>query len=208
MITIPQNMQELLNAGNKLRAGQMVATNLVPKMEIYGFVPHKQEEFYLDFNMQDTRIVANRLVVIPHIGKTVQYGGAHSTVPRYPIYKAIAVNQEEKSLPLRLLRVVRLEGISYFDAFQRKDGKGPYFKDPQIDMVKQDNDEGSNEGSKPYYKLQKGDILFYEQDIETIKAVADCFLVLCRRINDVTGCMTYELYNAEDLCPITEETSL
>lgn len=198
MIAFSRNIQEMLQNGEQVNAGVMAACKLIPELEIVGFVPMKEEDHYLNLGMMDTRVVANRIVVRLHDEKPSHYlGTANSNVRTYPIYKAIALNQEERHVPLRFLRVISREGGHYYNEYQMKGIVRPQlFKDEKLVEVS-DNGE-----TVPYYKMDEGEYTFFETGSEVIKAVAPCFEVLCRRINMVTGCMTYELYNAEDLTPI------
>ena len=50
---------------------------------------------------------------------------------------------------------------------------------------------------KWYYKNHPQDWLFTSES--PIRAVADDFLVVCRRINSVTGVIVYEIFKPEDL---------
>lgn len=198
-----KNMMEILQTGEMVKAGQMVACKLIPEMEVYGFMPMKEDECFLDLNMQDTRIVANRIVVNLQNDKLPLFADTkHSKAIPYPIYKAIALNKEEQQIPLRLLRVISREGISHYYTEYQKTGvaKPQLFKDEKLVKVT-DNGE-----VVPCYKMAAGEYTFFERGAGAIKAVASCFEVLCRRINQVTGCLTYELYNAEDLyCQIEEK---
>lgn len=204
MNTNSQNVQEILLSGKKVMAGSMVACKLIPQMEVVGFVPMKETDCYLDLGMMDTRVVANRVVVNPQEEKPSHYDGM--TFPKaipYPIYKAITLNQEERQVPLRFLRVISREGGSrYYSEYQMKGVVRPQlFKDEKLVEV-------TNDGVvMPHYKMDPGEYTFYENGSEVIKAVASCFEVLCRRINMVTGCLVYELYNAEDLIPIVAKES-
>lgn len=50
---------------------------------------------------------------------------------------------------------------------------------------------------KWYYKIKPQNWLFTSES--PIRAVADDYLVVCRRINSVTGVIVYETYRPEDL---------
>lgn len=193
-------MLEALQQGEVVMVGQLVANKLIPMMEVYGFVPMKETDGYLDFNMQDMRIVANRVVVKPHEEKPDCFGGISTPrVQVYPIYKKIEINDKESKLPLRFLRVTALEGDRYYNAYQSKGEKAGYIKASNV--VQEKSEDGT---LTLYYQLTKGEIVLREGIGMPIKCVAPCFMVICRRINTVTGYMTYELYSAEDLFPITE----
>lgn len=201
MITT-RNLQEILQSGLICKAGQIVSTPLFPQMEVFGFVPMKETDRYLDFNMRDTRIVANRVVVAPQEEKPDIFGGTSiKRIGVYPIYKVIGTSEAEQKLPLRFLRVIAMEGNKYYEDYQRKGERAAYVKSPKVIMEKNDEDE------RPvlFYQLDKGDLVLKESEELPIKCVTPCFLVLCRRINTITGCMTYELYNPEDLVPLTAE---
>lgn len=196
-----KNLIEVLRAGETVKAGQMVACKLFPKMEVFGFVPMKEDDCFLDLNMLDTRIVANRVVVNLKTETSPLFADTtHSKTIHYPIFKVMALNYEEKLVPLRFLRVVSREGGQYYSDYQRTGRvKQQLFRDEKFVAV---TDGGV---TIPCYKIAAGEYSFFESSAEAIKAVAPCFEVLCRRINQVTGCLTYELYNAEDLyCQIEE----
>lgn len=196
-------MMEILQNGEMVKAGQLVSCKLFSEMEVYGFVPMKEDECVLDLNMQGTRIVANRIVVYLQYDKHPLFTDTtHPKAIPYPIYKVIALNKEEQQIPLRFLRVISREGVSqYYSEYQRTGFLKPQlFKDKKFVKVTDNGD------IVPHYKMADGEYTFFESGAETIKAVAHCFEVLCRRINQVTGCLTYELYNAEDLYCQIEET--
>lgn len=196
-------MMEVLQQGEVVKVGQLVANKLIPEMEVYGFVPMKEKDGYLDLNMQDMRIVANRVVVNPHEEKPDRFGGI--TIQRvqvYLIYKTIEINNKERNLSLRFLRVTALEGDKNYNAYQSKGERAGYLKAPNVIQ------EMSEDGTVVlFYQLTTGEILLREGINMPIKCITPCFMVICRRINTVTGHMTYELYSAEDLYPITENTN-
>lgn len=200
-----KNIQEMLQNGEQVKAGSMVACKLIPEMELVGFIPIKEDDDYLDLGMTGTRVVANRLVVNRHDEKPTPLIGTTSPGTKsYPIYKAMAINQENRQVPLRLLRVIPVEGVShYYNEYQVKG-----VVRPQLYKYTKFVEVTNNVETLPYYQLDPGEYTFFENCSETIKAVATCFEVLCRRINKVTGCITYELYNAEDLTPIVTKEKL
>ena len=201
MIAIQRTMQEFLQSEQMLKVGQMVASRLIPQMEVYGFVPIKEDDSYLDINMQNTRIVANRLVVKVHemrADKCVELAKV------YPIYKIVEHSQGEgKHLPLRFLRVIPYEGVLlHYDEYQRSGRKGQSLQNEHIIMLQE---EGT---CVPYYKVADDDFFFRDDENLPIKAIAKAFLAICRRINTITGNLTYELYNASDVFPIQNDIVL
>lgn len=204
MITT-RNLQAILQSGLVCKAGQMVSTPLFPQMEVFGFVPMKETDRYLDFNMRDTRIVANRVVVAPQEEKPDVFGGTSiKRIGVYPIYKVIETSEVTQKLPLRFLRIMEMEGNKYYDDYQRKGERAAYVKSPKVIMEKNEEDE------RPvlFYQLEKGELVLKDAENLSIKCVTSCFLVLCRRINTITGCITYELYNPEDLVLLTAESQV
>lgn len=201
MITT-RNLQEILQSGLICKAGQIVSTPLFPQMEVFGFVPMKETDRYLDFNMRDTRIVANRVVVAPQEEKPdVFCGSSIKRIGVYPIYKVIESSVSTQKLPLRFLRIVEMEGNKYYDDYQRKGERAAYVKSPKVVMEKNEEDE------RPvlFYQLEKGEVVLKDAENQPVKCITPCFMVLCRRINTITGCLTYELYNPDDLVPLTAE---
>lgn len=191
-----KNLKEMLQSGATIKAGQTVACKLVTEMNVWGFVPQKKDCSDLDLNMADIRVLHNRLQVEP-VDSVTNYGGV--TVRRmhsYRIYKSIRLAGEaEEKLPLREIRVTRLEGIRNYDINQSNGGRPDLIKDARVSVVEEDDKKVG------YYQPAEGEVLMYDESRDdVVKATADSFLVVCNRINTVTGRVVYELYSAEDLC--------
>ena len=78
------------------------------------------------------------------------------------------------------------------DAFLTQDSKSRVAAETTVTT-----DENGNYN----YKI-KGDEFFFSSDKSVLNAVASKFLVVCMRINTVTGELVYEVYEPEDLVPL------
>ncbi len=180
-----KNLKESLLESGNLDCKCKVSTELVKDMEVYGFVPSYIETLMLPLGQ--AVVCSNRVVV-----------SINGSYVRFPIYQTVS-RCESEMLSMEKLYVPSLffnENSSVQLCYQY------YFKGGNTDNLRKISqnykvrDVVEIEG-KWYYKNHPQDWLFTSES--PIRAVADDFLVVCRRINSVTGVIVYEIFKPEDL---------
>ena len=180
-----KNLKESLLEKGNLDCGCKVSMKLVDEMEAYGFVPSYSESFMLPLGQ--VTVCSNRVVAC--------LNGAYV---RFPIFQSIS-HCDDEMLLMKDLYVPSLffsEKISVQRCFQTFFKSGSSDELRKISQYYRVSDVVEVEG-KWYYKIKPQNWLFTSES--PIRAVADDYLVVCRRINSVTGVIVYETYRPEDL---------
>lgn len=185
-----KNLKESLLEKGNLDSECKVSSKLIGEMEIYGFVPYSHELIMLPLGQV---IACSDRVVMP----------INESYIRIPIYPKITRCDEEKLLIEKLY----LPSLVFSESEYVKQWFRDYFKRGDSGNLRkisrQVRDVVEIEG-KWYYKIKPQNWLFTSES--PIRAVADDFLVVCRRVNTVTGVIVYEAYRPEDLViTLTEE---
>lgn len=189
-----RTLNDFLNEKGCVSRGQNVATTLIKEMQVYGFIPLCESK-YFDF------LFDSKFDFEPELGKIAVYGNRaiqimKNATYRYPVFERVLLCDKDV-VPLEHLYVPQY--IDYETQFRcsykdylRRTAKVIKPKYSQIET-----DENGNYN----YKI-KGDEFFFSSDKSVLNAVASKFLVVCMRINTVSGELVYEVYEPQDLVPL------
>lgn len=219
---------DLLHSEGIVNAGMNVRTSILNDMEIYGFIPMTSTGDFLsvsfksqtiDFLMQNTKIVSDRLSIIYN---TFERRGGTSTVKVekhevHPILRCVHLQETggNNRIPLRGLyipqyrddrlyldyrksvnptigSVTRLERVVVVDEEDRSMPRNPQTNElPTIQVC--------------YYEPKDNELLFGRNIDSPVRAVGEEFVVVCRRLNPVTGNSVLEVFNPEELYPVCQK---
>lgn len=222
------NLMDLLHTEGVVNAGTNVRTSVLNDMEIYGFIPMTSTGDFLsvnfkcqtvDFLMQNTKIVSDRLSIDY---ETFERRGGTSTVKVtkhevHPILRCVHLQENggNNRIPLRGLylpqyrddrfyleyrksvnptvgSVARLERIVVVDEEDRSQPRNPQTNElPTIQVC--------------YYEPTENELLFGRDLDSPVRAVGEEFVVVCRRLNPVTGNSVLEVFNPEELYPVCQK---
>ena len=205
-----ENILDILKHSLILRSRIIVSSTLIPEMEVYGFIPlFINNDTYLntksmpiiDFNMSNTIIVSNRLAIT--YTDYVEYGN-NAKMDRirivHPILNIVQLqnNSKKYEIPLKTLYIPKyMDKIAYTE-FR----KAVVYTKSDYSLCKLEgisvNFNNNSKRNEYYYSPNNDEFLFCDIQ-DQIKAVGNSFAVLCRHVNQVTGCLSYELFNPQDL---------
>lgn len=188
-----ETLQEIFEKDSVLKSGIFVGNSLIPEMEVYGFIPYYNPSDFLsvnpeiaglNMNMADISIMADRLCSAGNI---------------HPIYKFVE-RQDAGLQPFKgilyTLYIPRFrENKDYKEYCRRR--YSHYNAVQKLERV-------SLEGNIFYYTTIHNEYLFKNYLSTGPCAASECFLVICRHINSITGRLCYELFSPVDLYPITK----
>ena len=185
-----RTLNDFLNEKGSVSRGQNVATTLIKDMQVYGFIPLCESK-YFDF------LFDSKFDVEPELGKIAVYGNrAEKNSIRHPVFERVLLCDKDV-VPLENLYVP--EYLDYktplrcsYKDYLRRTAKVIKPKYSQIEI---------DESGICNYKI-KGDEFFFSSDKSVLNAVASKFLVVCMRINTITGELVYEVYEPKDLVPL------
>lgn len=195
-----KNLNDLLYSVGVINKGQKVAMSMITKLEIHAFIP-MCEYNGLEFMFKDmydrepclgkVDVYRNRIV------HKVNENG-HNIVQRYPIFSTVSLIAEN-DIPLTNLYIAKYwneentykKDIREYKEFLRH-------KRTRINNRLQEIKEDEN--NNYVYKPNKDELFFSSDSLVT--AVANRFLVVCRRINEITGDLVFETYEPNELVPI------
>lgn len=213
-MTHNDNLMDLLYVEGVLAAGSKVRTATLNEMEIYGFIPLTYNGDLLnwlssqlvDLTMMNTIIVSDRLAVA--------YDGKREV---HPILRYVKLQDNDSQLEsLRGLYVPQYKTMrAYID--YRKTVNMKNARIPNLDRVVAVDEEDVTAPRDPnnpdvvptikvaYYRPSDKDLYFCRNMNGRVQAVGEEFVVVCRRLNTVTGNSVLEVFNPEELLPIKEK---
>ncbi len=200
------NLQETILKEKQLSSEASIASNLIPKMEIYGFIP------YCSFESMEAILTScsahkHKLkgVSVCDIDKN-EYKIYSDRIKSYdiiiPFYKHLSYILDESQYDTDMVYVPT--DVEIIDGITSKlNGNNRYTKKSYIYTIKKSPlrdlyfiDETDNE--TVYRVFKKSHYIFKN---EFIKAASEDFLVLCRYINAITGRVDYAVYEPTELYP-------
>lgn len=204
------NLIDILHTEGSLTAGKMVCTSLLPELEVYGFIPIEENDRMIynndvvpliDFKMQNTIVVSNRLVVVcqDYVKGTLTRIEEKRIV--HPITKKVSLQEDGKtySIHLQQLYLPKFIGQEAYLEYKRcVVYRGYGNKLVKLEGISTRKNEDTN--ILEYFYTPKCDELLFGNHLpEMSTAISSSFVVVCRRVNPVTGNIAFELFNPEEI---------
>jgi hypothetical protein len=202
-----ENLLSAIREGEICRNGDFVASRLIRKMEIFGFLPYCStvatsavfSSLFSGLSISDYLIAADRIAC--KVVKKISISGTEYEYRTFPIFKKIQINRTSKKILLEDLYIHYLEIES--DAYKAIRNRS--FNECNREKIFEKLCKYSpitREGDKLYYEARP-DYFFMYRQVSTpqseISSVTSHFLVICRFINNVTGELSYCIYPPEEL---------
>ncbi len=175
-------LDEAINNGQKLSAGEKVILPIAEEAEIYGFIVTTNNILSLEIDMPplgECNVFSNR--VIFYLGKQLH---------RFPIFTAISRPSQEK-YPVYLLYIPKFLNLDsdwkkkyYIHTMTREN---PHPKVAQIDGVR-------IEDSIAYYYPNEHDLYFESRS--KLRAIGSGFAVVTRRVTKLSENIKYEIFDS------------
>lgn len=222
------NLMDLLHTEGVVNAGTKVRTSVLNDMEIYGFIPMTSTGDFLsvsfkcqtvDFLMQNTKIVSDRLSIVH---ETFERRGGTSTVKVtkhevHPILRCVHLqeNSGNNRIPLRGLYIPQYRDDRFYLEY-RKSVNPTVGSVARLERIVVVDEEDRSQPRNPqtnelptiqvcYYVPTENELLFGRDLDSPVRAVGEEFVVVCRRLNPVTGNSVLEVFNPEELYPVNQK---
>lgn len=222
------NLMDLLYSEGVLDAGMNVRTSVLNDMEIYGFIPMTSTGDFLsicfksqtvDFLMQNTKIISDRLSIIH---ETIERRGGSSTVKVekhevHPILRCVHLQENggNNRIPLRGLYIPQYREDRFYLEYRKSINPtvGSVTRLERVVAVEEEDrlmprDPQTHEYPKIqvcYYETKGNEFLFSRNIDSPVRAVGEEFVVVCRRLNPITGNSILEVFNPEELYPVYQK---
>lgn len=222
------NLMDLLHTEGIVNAGMSVRTSVLNDMEIYGFIPITSTGDFLsisfkcqtvDFLMQNTKIVSDRLSIVH---ETFERRGGTSTVKVtkhevHPILRCVHLQENggNNRIPLRGLYIPQYRDDRFYLEY-RKSVNPTVGSVARLERIVVVDEEDRSQPRNPqtnelptiqvcYYEPTDKELLFGRNIDSPVRAVGEEFVVVCRRLNPVTGNSVLEVFNPEELYPVYQK---
>lgn len=189
------NLLDLLKSSKELTSGMIASSQLVEKLEIYGFIPCAENTNPIPLDMRLGIIASDRILFSVEQTSLLDLSAKKESAI-LPIYRKLVCDKAEHSLLLENLYVHALSTNHYYKEFRNR-------KQINLQQLKKASSQiFIDDSSKVHYRTLPEEILMYKKtsySTDCVSAVTSCFLVVCRFVNSVTGNVSYVVYSPEDL---------
>lgn len=180
-------------------AGDLVSTHncLIPKMEIYGFIPICEDDAVYSFMKNNCffgykAIAADKIVYDNFLSEKSE----KERYIYYPIYKRVEKVLSNKTTILKQTYIPKFRNNPYYLKYVKE----TYFDNDTKKLANLPQVKVSD--SNVYYTTTVSEYLFYRHvniKDKIIAACADSFMVVCMYINPVSGKLEYQIFSPDDL---------
>lgn len=220
---------DLLHSEGVVNAGMNVRTSVLNDMEIYGFIPMTSTGDFLstefksqtiDFLMNNVKIVSDRLSITyetierRNCGRTIEKVTKHEV---HPILRCVHLqeNGSNHRVPLRGLYIPQYRDDRFYLEY-RKSVNPTVGSVARLERIVVVDEEDRSQPRNPqtnelptiqvcYYEPTGKELLFGRDLDSPVRAVGEEFVVVCRRLNPVTGNSVLEVFNPEELYPVCQK---
>lgn len=196
----------LMNHGS-VHCGMIAKSNLIDKLEIYGFVNAcKDEDMYNDvyagliLNGIVNKEPKCQIVLSNYIYQiTTHYSGKEITREGMviPVFQSLVVSESEGQYNVEDLYVPSLIGKQLYRKIKSRYGNGVVVREYDLEKAKFPSYIKAIEG-KAILNAPKAHIKIIDKDGE-IKSIGENIMVVCRYLHTETGTMCYTQYNLNEV---------
>lgn len=200
-------LEEYLKKNGSVQNGIIVKSNLVDKLEIYGFANAcKDEDMYNDvyaglfLNGIVNKEPKQQIVMSNYIYQiTTHYSGKEITREGIviPIFQTLVVSESEGQFNIEDLYVPSLIGKQLYRKIKSRHGNGVVVRDYDLEKAKFPSYIKAVEGNA-ILNAPAGHIQFLDTD-GVIKSVGENIMTVCRYLHSETGTMCYTQYNLNEV---------
>lgn len=185
----------------------IVKSNLIDKLEIYGFANAcKDEDMYNDvyagliLNGIVNKEPKYQIVLSNYIYQvTTHFSGKEITREglAIPVFQSLVVSESEGQYNVEGLYVPSLVGKQLYRKIKSRHGNGVVVREYDLEKAKFPSYIKANEG-KAMLNAPKSHIQIIDKDGE-IKSIGENIMVVCRYLHTETGTMCYTQYNLNEV---------
>ena len=200
-------LEDYLKNHGSVHCGMIAKSNLIDKLEIYGFANAcKDEDMYsdvyagLNLNGIVNKEPKPQIVLSNYIYQvTTHYSGKEITTEgmAIPIFQSLVVSESEGQYNIVDLYVPSLVGKPLYRMIKSRHGKGAVISENDLKKAKFPLYIKAIEG-KAMLNVPKSHIQIKDKDGE-IKSIGENIMVVCRYLHLETGTMCYTQYNLNEV---------
>lgn len=202
-----KTLEDYLKQNGNLQSGMIVKSNLVNKLEIYGFVNAcNDEDMYnevyagLFLNGIVNKEPQHQIVLSNYIHQvTLHYKGKEITQEgtTIPIFQTLKVSKSEGQYNIEDVYIPSLAGNQLYCKIKSRHGNGVSIKEFELRKAKFPSYIKESEG-KAILNAPTAHIQFLDKD-GVIKSIGENIMVVCRYLHTETGTMCYTQYNLNEV---------
>lgn len=200
-------LEDYLKNHGSVHCGMIAKSNLIDKLEIYGFANAcKDEDMYNDvyagliLNGIVNKEPKRQIVLSNYIYQvTTHYSGKEITREgmAIPIFQSLVVSESEGQYNVEDLYVPSLVGRQLYRKIKSRHGNGVVVREYDLEKAKFPSYIKAIEG-KAILNAPKSHIQIIDKDGE-IKSIGENIMVVCRYLHTETGTMCYTQYNLNEV---------
>lgn len=200
-------LEDYLKNHGSIHCGMNAKSNLIDKLEIYGFANAcKDEDMYNDvyagliLNGIVNKEPKRQIVLSNYIYQvTTHYSGKEITSEgmAIPIFQSLVVSESEGQYNIENLYVPSLVGNQLYRKIKSRHGNGVVIREYDLEKAKFPSYIKAIEG-KAILNAPKSHIQIIDKDGE-IKSIGENIMVVCRYLHTETGIMCYTQYNLNEV---------
>lgn len=201
-------LEHYLNTNGRVQSGMMAKSNLIDKLEIYGFVNAcKDEDMYTmaystgyAINGIVNKEPINQIILSNYIYQvTSHYSGKDITHAgmAIPIFQTLAVSEAEGQYNVEDLYIPSLIGKQLYRKIKSRHGNGVTVRDCDLRKADFPSRISAIDG-KAMLSAPAGHVQILDKD-GVIKSIGENIMVVCRYIHAETGTMCYTQYNLNEV---------
>ena len=200
-------LEDYLKNHGSVHCGMNAKSNLIDKLEIYGFANAcNDEDMYNDvyagliLNGIVNKEPKRQIVLSNYIYQvTTHYSGKEITSEgmAIPIFQSLVVSGSEGQYNIENLYVPSLVGKQLYRKIKSRHGNGVVIRGYDLEKAKFPSYIKAIEG-KAILNVPKSHIQIIDKDGE-IKSIGENIMVVCRYLHTETGTMCYTQYNLNEV---------
>lgn len=199
-------LEDYLKNHGSVHCGMIAKSNLIDKLEIYGFANAcKDEDMYNDVYAGLINGIVNKepkrqIVLSNYIYQvTTHYSGKEITREgmAIPIFQSLVVSESEGQYNVEDLYVPSLVGRQLYRKIKSRHGNGVVVREYDLEKAKFPSYIKAIDG-KAILNAPKSHIQIIDKDGE-IKSIGENIMVVCRYLHTETGTMCYTQYNLNEV---------
>lgn len=206
-----KNLEKHLNETGCIEKGIIASSNLIKRMEVYGFVNMQSvNEINLEKILGDSFSMINKapykqFVMSGYIYQIHQYVkrtgmtmGICTKGVTAQIYSSLKINHQNIEVNLEEVAIPSLENNKTYNKIRSRYGTGIVVTDRMLDkdFPKEYNITAKN--GKAILEIQTGSILCLDRKGD-VKSVGEEILAVCRYLDSETGVLNYAQYSLDEL---------
>lgn len=199
-------LEEYLQKEKFLQSGIIVKSNLIEKLEVYGYANACNDDniygyyygnYYLngivDKENKGQIVLSNYILQVTthHLGKEIRTEGL-----RIPVFKTLSISEVEENYNVEDLYIPSLVNNRYYIEIKRRES-GSIFTDYKLKKANFPVNITALEG-KAIFNAPAGHIQLFDKD-GVMKSVGENIMVVCRYLHEVSGHICYTQFNLNEV---------